>query len=552
MSAPRQSSSGARFNVASHLPRMATQVPDQTALRWPAKSGRFDSMSFARLDTLADAYAHFLVERGFGRGDRVLLMVRQGPQLIAVTFALFKIGAVPVLIDPGMGRESFLACIADARPTRMIGIGMAFVAKALFRRAFRTVRTAVCSERRWWTFAPALPTPTADVATFEPAATTRDDLAAILFTSGSTGPPKGVLYTHGIFDGQVAAIQRMYDIEPGETAVPAFPLFALFSVAMGMTCVIPDMDPAKPASCNPANLVHAIRDNDAQMGFGSPAIWTVVVRHCEEQGIELPSLTRMLMFGAAIPPKLMERWERIMPNGRVHTPYGATEALPVATISSEEVLGETAELSRQGRGICVGRVVDQVAVEIIRISDDPIPAWSDELRLAPGQIGEICVQGPMVTRGYDAKPDHDAASKIADGDRFWHRMGDVGYLDEAGRLWFCGRKAHRVETAHGTMFTDPCEAIFNEHPDVYRTALIGLGETPRIPAIVVEPEPGKYPNSPPAQKQFEAALRELAKSSELTAPIEHFFFDRAFPVDRRHNAKIHREELAVKFARRLV
>lgn len=547
------------FNVASHLPRMAADVPDQRALVWgPGTAPATNEMSFAELDALCDSYAHFLVANGFQRGDRVLMMVRQGPELVAVTFALFKIGAVPVLIDPGMGRKSFLACIADAKPNRMIGIPMAFVAKMLFRAPFRSVETAVCTERRWWTFAPALPRHSdsgpraASPPPFQPIDTDRDDLAAILFTSGSTGPPKGVLYTHGIFDGQVAAIQRMYDIRPGEVAVPAFPLFALFSVAMGMTCVIPDMDPAKPAKCNPAYLVNAIRETDADMGFGSPAIWTVVVRYCEEQRIELGSLTRMLMFGAAIGPKLMERWERIMPNGRVHTPYGATEALPVATISSEEVLGETAELSRQGRGICVGRVVDEVQCEIIRISDEPLASWSDELRVAPGEVGEVCVRGPMVTRGYDNKPRHDALSKIADGDGFWHRMGDVGYFDETGRLWFCGRKAQRVPTADGTMFTDPCEAIFNEHPDVYRSALIGLGSgDAKTPAIVVEPEPGKFPTNPAAEKAFADALRELAQSSELTSRIEHFFFDRAFPVDRRHNAKIHREELAARFARRL-
>ena len=515
---------------------------------------KYAHLTFRQLDELCDAYAHGLVEVGFQRGDRVLLMVRQGLELIALTFALFKIGAVPILIDPGMGRQSFLACVANAKPDRMIGIHLAFVAKRLFGRHFHTVRTSVCTTAHWWTGAHALPAIARhDGGPFEPRPTTRDDLAAILFTSGSTGPPKGVLYTHGIFDGQVQAIQRIYDIRPGEVAVPAFPLFALFSVAMGTTCVIPDMDPARPAALNPANLVEAIEDFGATMGFGSPAIWTIVARYCEAHDIELDSLERMLMFGAAIPPNLMQRWERIMPHGRVHTPYGATESLPVATISSEEVLGETAKLSQQGRGICVGRPVDEVRVTVIAITDTALTTWDEVDELAPGEIGELCVQGPMVTRGYDGRPEHDALSKVA-GEvpgTFWHRMGDVGYIDDAGRIWFCGRKAHRVQTSAGTMFTVPCEAIFNEHPDVYRSALVGY--TPEgltVPAIFIEPEPGKFPRSTDAEATFRAAILELAKSTELTAKIEHVFFHASFPVDRRHNAKIHREELAASLATR--
>ena len=539
--------SEARFNIATYLPRMARESPDQSALAWPVGPRRYDQMTFSELDAMCDRFAHTLERYGVRRGDRVLMMVRQGPELIAVTFALFKLGAVPVLIDPGMGRESFLACVRDARPRCMVGIPLALLARRVFRSAFASVELAVCTEKKWWAFAPPLAID-APQTPFTPAPTTRDDLAAILFTSGSTGPPKGVLYTHGIFDGQVQAIRQMYDIQPGESAVPAFPLFALFSVAMGMQCVIPDMDPACPAKCNPANLVYAIDHFQADMAFGSPAIWTIVVRHCEETNTELPSLTRMLMFGAAIPPKLMERWEHVMPNGRVHTPYGATESLPVASISSAEVLGETAALSRQGKGICVGRPVDAVEVRIIRITDAAIPAWSEDLRLPDGDVGEICVRGPMVTRGYDNKPGHDVASKIADADTSWHRMGDLGYFDEHGRLWFCGRKAHRVETARGTMFTVPCEAVFNEHPDVYRSALIALGQAP---AIIIEPEPGKFPTNAAAERAFEASVLKLGQSSELTAAIDAVFFDRAFPVDRRHNAKIHREELAQKYARRL-
>lgn len=545
-----------RLNVASWLPARAAERPFQRALIQPEGYNRlgkrlYSHLTYVQLDTLCDAYAHGLVNHGVTRGQRVLMLVSQGMELIALTFALFKIGAVPVMIDPGMGREPFLACVAEAAPEAMIGIPRGHFARKVFGKAFRSVERAVITERRWWAGAPAL----ADLADFEAgrfecADTARDELAAILFTSGSTGIPKGVHYTHGIFDGQVRAIGQMYGIEPGEIEVPAFPLFSLFSIALGMSCVIPDMDPTKPAEVNPANIVEAILDHGATTAFGSPAVWERVAPFCLERGIQLPTLRRILTAGAPVNPALMEKYRDILPEHvALHTPYGATECLPVATISSREVLGETSAKTRQGEGLCVGRPVDGMTVRIIGITDDAIDSWGDAEQLPAGEVGEICVTGPVATRAYDNKPEHTRRAKIPDPTRgegaFWHRMGDVGYLDEQGRLWYCGRKAHRVETAEGTMFSIMCEAIFNVHPAIFRTALVGVGPRgQQRPVILVEPYPDQA--RPSADE-----ILAIAREHEITRPIEDVIFHDGFPVDRRHNAKIHREELAEWAARQL-
>lgn len=538
------------FNIASYLPARAGEQPHAKAVLNPEGyddlgKRSYSHLTFAQLNRLCDAYAHGLRAQGFERGDRTLLMVRQGLELIALTFALFKIGAPPILIDPGMGRKSFLNCIREAEPNAMIGIPRAYVAKLLFSGAFKSVEKMVSTRSVFYSSAAGLPEIAQwDAGPFEAAPTERDTLAAILFTSGSTGPPKGVEYTHGIFDSQVRSIQSMYAIQPGEVAVPGFPLFALFSTAMGMTCVIPDMDPSAPAAVDPGCIAEAILDHGADMAFGSPAIWVALARYCQSTGVKFETLSRLLTFGAAIDPRLMEVYREIAPNCTVHTPYGATESLPVATISSEEVLGETAQTTRKGRGICVGRPVDSIDVRIIEISDDPIEVWADVRELAAGEIGEICVRGPQVTARYDNNPGATRASKIADDESFWHRMGDLGYFDDLGRLWFCGRKSHRVITSSGPMFTVMCEAIFNAHPDVHRTALVGLGTgSAKKPAIVVEPTPEKYPGAA-AEARFVEELRELGRGSDLTAEIDTFLFHRGFPVDKRHNAKIHRLELA--------
>ena len=378
-----------------------------------------------------------------------------------------------------------------------------------------------------------------------------DEVAAILFTSGATGPPKGVVFTHGIFDAQVRQISALYDIEPGEVDVAAFPLFALFDPGMGVTCVIPDMNPTRPADADPEKILAALRDQTATSCFGSPALWDNVSRYCLEQGLTLPAtLRRVLIAGAPVAGRIIENLRRILPEqADVHTPYGATESLPVASISGREVLDGCLERSRAGAGTCVGKPVPDIEVRVIRITDEPLETWSDDLLLPEGEPGEIVVAGEVVTRAYFNLPEATAAAKILEGERVWHRIGDIGYLDTAGRIWYCGRKAHRVETAAGTLFSVCCEGVFNAHPQVRRSALVGVGAPGSAePAIVIEPANGTVPTG----AQADTLVRELlalGQAQAVTRTIRRVLFHPSFPVDIRHNAKIDREALAVWAAR---
>jgi len=243
----------------------------------------------------------------------------------------------------------------------------------------------------------------------------------------------------------------------------------------------------------------------------------------------------------------MESMQRIIPNGEIHTPYGATEALPVSSISASEVLKETAVHTQQGEGTCVGKPLPGVKVRVVEPTDGAIELIEQAKELPAGNVGELIVNAPSATRGYDKLPEADAKSKIADGTSHWHRMGDLGKIDEHGRIWFCGRLVERVMAAEGPLYTDCCEAILNQHPSVYRSALIDIGGG--TPAIVVEPEPNAFPSNEAAKEQFRAELLDLAQANSITAKIDRFFFEKSFPVDVRHNAKIHRLSLARKYER---
>ena len=542
------------MNVADLLRASAEAAPHQTAVivshRPDHVQGR-TSVTFRELDQEVDRLARGLRAMGIKPRDRIVLLVRPGIEFIALVYALHRIAAVLVLIDPGMGLGPALRSLQEINPDGFIGIPAAQLVRRVRRRMFPNARHNVVLARRWLgsesRYMDVLGGPWTPT---EAARTRAEDPAAILFTSGSTGPAKGVSYTHGIFTAQVRLLRDFYGVQPGEINLAGFAPFALFDAAMQVTTVIPDMDPTRPAKADPRKIVRGIQDHGVTQAFGSPALWNPVGQYCEQHGVTLPTLRRVMSAGAPVPPHVIKRMRAalVVDDADIHTPYGATESLPVASISGREVL----ERLRKGAGTCVGHVFPEIAVKIIAITDEPIASIQDARELAPGEVGEIIVRGPTVTREYYGRPEATAAAKIADGEGFWHRMGDVGYLDDAGLLWYCGRKSHRVETAESVLFTDPCESIFNEHPRVFRTALVGVGPRgPHTPVIIVEPEQGEFPRHANARRRFTDELRAIGEANESTRGIGHFLFHKSLPVDIRHNAKISRESLAVWAARQV-
>ena len=582
-------------NIARHLFAHASAHPAQPALKVPRGhgGGRIDylTLNYAELSAEVAAHRTRLAAAGIGPGDRTLVMVRQGLPLISVVFALFELGALPIVIDPGMGRKNFLRCVAQARPRALVGIPMARLASWWFRDAFRSVkiRVGVSGSTTARLTAPGATRPPGDSGAIPRRA---DEPAAILFTSGSTGTPKGVRYEHGHFDAQVRMIRDTYHIQPGEVDLPLLPLFALFAPALGMTVVVPELDPSRPAQADPARLVRAILQEKVTTSFGSPTLWGNLAAYCHRQRVTLPSLRRVLCAGAPVPPWLWSALAEVMPNGILHSPYGATEALPVSTISGPEVTGGTAAETLAGAGACVGRILAPNTVRIIAPVDGPITDGTAARDLPAGEIGEIIVAGPGVTTAYDGLPEATAAAKIppsasvrpatahpwngtdltlgapgapapteipsqelgaspvapdasASASRTFHRMGDLGYFDATGRLWFVGRKAEAVHTERGPLYPAQVEPLFDEHREVRRCALIGVGAPGRKkPCVVVELAKASDVESSEACRRLARELRVIALGHVHTAALKTFYFRASLPVDVRHNATIHRLTLA--------
>jgi len=539
-------------NVAAALSRQAEQQPNATAIHYPAggafKRGKYASCSYLELNELSDCYARGLLEYGIEADTRTALMVTPGLDFFALFFAMFKAGVVPVLIDPGIGMKPLKQCLAEASPKAFIG-----VTKAQFARKFLGWAKESCEQviTAGPTFGLGginlrelrkLGNRSSGEMLHEP---DPQDMAAILFTSGSTGLPKGVVYRHRHFSAQVEMLKTAFGIQAGEVSLPTFPPFALFDPALGMTTVVPQMDPTKPAKANPELLVQAINEFKVTNIFGSPALLDTLSRYVVENGKRLESVTRVISAGAAVPIRTIRRMEKALyQDAEIHTPYGATECLPVSSISARQITQKIQDMSESGEGVCVGRPIEPNQVRIIKISDMAFEDFSETTQMPPGMPGEIVVSGPSCTDSYWKRDSDTSMAKIGDANgTIWHRMGDVGIMDGMGRLWYCGRVSQRIETGKEVLFADQCEAVFNQHPDLVRSAVVGIGARgAHIPVLCIEVK-GKL--SPVDTERVHFDLLQLAQAFALTRSIHTVLFHPGFPVDVRHNSKINREELAL-------
>jgi acyl-CoA synthetase (AMP-forming)/AMP-acid ligase II len=240
---------------------------------------------------------------------------------------------------------------------------------------------------------------------------------------------------------------------------------------------------------------------------------------------------------------LHEQFEKVLPNGTTYTPYGATECLPVASISGREII-EQGFKERVLEGTCVGKAVPGLEVKIIGASEKPIESLADCEVLTTGQIGEIICKGPQVTLSYFERPDATRKAKIYDSGEVWHRMGDLGWMDQEGRLWFCGRQAYAFSFEGRKFYSVLIEAVFNAHPDVFRSALVQLETLEGMrPAIAIERHDHKVKLSKTASLKLKNELYDLSHSTEKASKIKDFFLVKSFPVDARHNIKIDRTGL---------
>ncbi|MGK0299038.1 MAG: acyl-coenzyme A synthetase/AMP-(fatty) acid ligase, partial [Gammaproteobacteria bacterium] len=362
-------------NIATHLTLMAKSQPESMAVIIQQNINTYKEYNYRKLEESSNKIAAGLLHHGIKKGTRVAVMVQPGFEFFGIIFALFKIGAVLVAIDPGLGLKGLKQCLFEAEPEVFIGNLKAHIARLLFKWGKQSIYVKISVSNLTKLFSSAIllqsiidsTNKAFDSSTLN---TEKSDMAAILFTSGSTGIPKGVVYSHSNFLAQVEALKSQYDIKSGEVDLATFPLFALYAPALGMTSIIPDMNFTQPGRASPFKLISAIKKYNATTMFGSPALINQTGKWAVKNNIKLPTLKRVLSAGAPVSPQVLEIFTKILMEGiEIFTPYGATECLPVSSIGSLETLAETRGDTEAGKGICVGKPVKGMLVSIYPITN---------------------------------------------------------------------------------------------------------------------------------------------------------------------------------------
>ena len=537
-----------KMNLCQHLKNAASSFPNDLAVavqKKTFKSLTYQEMTFQQLQLESNKTAYALLKSGIKAGDKAVLMVKPSIDFFVVTFALFKAGIIPILVDPGMGTKNLKQCFIEAEPDAFIGIGKAHAARRLLGWGKSTIKHNITVDKTALLGGKPLQALLKEYPleqSFEIQQLDAQQMAAILFTSGSTGSPKGVVYTHQVFETQISLLKEEYGIRHGERDLATFPLFSLFGPALGMASIVPEMDASKPITANPNFLFAAIEKYQCTNLFANPALIEILGVAGAKNSIKLSSIKRVISAGApATFPSIKLFIKLLTKNTELLNSYGATESLPISKIASSELI-KTEDITNFGGGICVGKAVQNTEIKIIEITEDILENIADCKVLNQQKIGEIIVKGQQVTRQYYQRENATKEAKIMDGDSFYHRMGDLGYLDELGRLWMCGRKKHRVETDERSYYSIPVERIFNTHPEIKRSALVGIERNGQIePLVCIE----LANENPMSHIKLFNELRFMAKKTPQTQDITQFLIHKGFPMDIRHNAKIFREKLAI-------
>lgn len=489
-------------------------------------SGR--SSTWQQLDNRINGVAAELIARGLQPADRVAVLTPPGVEQIAVVYAVWRAGGVTVLADRGLGLRGLGRAVRSARVRWMIGPRQARAAATVLRwgrqATFLDVDHVVSAADSRASAGDLRPVDA------EPAP---GEAAAVLFTSGATGPAKGVRYTHAQLAAQRDALRACYQITAVDRLAAAFAPFALYGPALGIGTALPDCDVTAPGSLTASALDDAVKSVGATLVFASPAALTNVVATATDDLPDLAVVRTVMSAGAPVPSEMLRRVASLAPDATLHTPYGMTEVLPVADVTLEAI--EVAEQASPAAGVCVGSPVAGAEVRVVPFGFDAADGVPDSVDT--GRFGELLVRAPWASDGYLGLRDTQRRARPGDG---WHRSGDVGHVDDNGRLWIEGRAVHVMHTIDGPLASVPVEraveaaGISSVRPG--RVAAVGVGPIGLHQVVVVVEVVG-------AKRGLADAALSAAVRAAVPFAVAAVLVTPELPVDIRHNAKIDRSEV---------
>ncbi len=487
-----------------------------------------ESTSFVELHNRVMGIAAGLADLGVLPGDRVAVLVPPSVDLLATSYACWRAGAVTVIADRGLGVRGLGAAVRAADVKWVVGIPKALAAARLLRWA--PGATGIAVGRRTLFGAARTLDQLASCGATLPRAPGPDDLAAVLYTSGATGPAKGVRYRHAQMAAQRDVLARTYGITSSDRLVAAFAPFALYGPALGITSTIPNVDVTAPGTLTADALSAAVAAVDATIVFASPAALLNVNHTAAARHVRLSTLRLVLSAGAPVPIATLRASSAWCPSAELHTPYGMTECLPVADIDLVGI-----EAAGVGDGVCVGTLVPGVEVIIAPLGLNADRAVES---LIVGETGEILIRAPWLSDGYDQlwRTEHEARPSTAEG-LVWHRSGDVGHIDGGGRLWVEGRSVHVIHAAAAPITPVPVEVAVERLDGVAKAAAVGVGPVGCQQLVVVIED--EHASVGIADDVLVERVRDV-----VAHPVAAVITVHHLPVDIRHNTKIDRTAVA--------
>jgi len=513
----------------------------------------YSHLTFRQLNQRSNDLARGLQQAGVIRGTRAALQMLPGIEWFSITYALLKIGAVPIILQPALGMRKMAQCVKAVEPEILI-TEPKYQAIQMFQVSnYQSVHLQISTEKKWFSKGISITDlQRNEPTTFQPAEMRSSDTGMIFFsTSCESESPKPTVFTHGMLNAMVEQIKSVMSVSVDSTLITTFPFFMILAPAIGMQQIIPESHSLKANKLNPRILVETIWDYGVTHLLMSSTRLMMLTEFLKDESIFLPSIQRITSWGEPYPAFELQRLHSfITEKTQIFPLYGMTEAPVVSTLGSHKIVAETQIKTERGFGLCQGKEIDGLKMRVIEVNDRPIDNWSDDLLVDKGGIGELVICGESVSRQYYNDTKNDALQKIPDGKFMWHRTGDIGWLDTHGNFWFCGRKQDRVTISEDeTLYTIPCEAVFMQHERVYRCIIVGVGPIPyQTPVLIIELAPGdsgKYIST------LTHELLDLAQSYPHTGNIKNILFRKCFPVHSLYHQKINRKQLTIWAAKKL-
>ncbi len=509
------------MNIARILSDQATAHGEAPALI-DVQDGRDRVLSFRGLESASARFAEQIARCGINAGDSVLILHPMKAELYAFLIALFRLGAVGMFLDPSAGREYVERCLRISRPKAFFGSAKVQLLRLAIPE-LRRIPLSFCSS----------PVPFSRHLSLHGLGTelgaiawrAESDPALITFTSGSTGEPKAALRTHGFLLAQHRALQTSLHHKAGTVDLTTLPVFVLANLASGVASVIPDADLTKPGQISPRPVIRQLQRLPITTMAASPAFVARLTAECHRSNLRIPSMERICMGGAPVFPNDLRQAHDTFTLAEISAVYGSTEAEPMAEISLSMISEADFDSMNQGRGLLAGRPVASISLRIM--SDrwgTSIPAVSEPefqtLCMPADVVGEIVVSGDHVLHGYLHGTGDDETKFHVDG-TVWHRTGDLGRLDNQGRLWLLGRASAAIKDERGTLYPFAVECAARQIPGVRCAAILSV-EGRRVLALEAD------------WREVDPAAREMLAWAQL----DEISLLRTIPMDKRHNAKV--------------